>query len=303
MLMLTTFDLDEYVYDALRAGASGFLLKDVPPEQLVAGDPRRRRRRRAARAVGHPPADRGVLAGAAGRGARLPRWRPHRARARGAAPDRPGPVQRRDRRRARSSASPRSKTHVARMLVEARPARPRAGGRARLRVGRGQHRRNAPLDPPVSVVLKDDGRAARSSSRQRRIVPRGDDRTSSAHSVHPSITGPPGPSGKERTWVRSAGSWSLLRARCSGHRLRRGLRSSHSKFATTSAITKPHFVPTPMRSAHAECHPEHRVRKTPEVTLAGTGEGAAYPRLDPQRGAADRPDPGPGNFRAATRRW
>src|SRR5579862_7748631 len=37
VLMLTTFDLDEYVYDALQAGASGFLLKDVPPEQLVAG--------------------------------------------------------------------------------------------------------------------------------------------------------------------------------------------------------------------------------------------------------------------------
>ena len=36
-VMLTTFDMDEYVYDALRAGASGFLLKDVPPEQLVAG--------------------------------------------------------------------------------------------------------------------------------------------------------------------------------------------------------------------------------------------------------------------------
>ena len=34
--MLTTFDLDEYVYEALRAGASGFLLKDTPPEQLVA---------------------------------------------------------------------------------------------------------------------------------------------------------------------------------------------------------------------------------------------------------------------------
>jgi len=35
ILMLTTFDLDEYIYDALRAGASGFLLKDTPPEQLV----------------------------------------------------------------------------------------------------------------------------------------------------------------------------------------------------------------------------------------------------------------------------
>jgi DNA-binding NarL/FixJ family response regulator len=37
VLMLTTFDLDEYVYDALRAGASGFLLKDVPAEQLIDG--------------------------------------------------------------------------------------------------------------------------------------------------------------------------------------------------------------------------------------------------------------------------
>ena len=35
VLILTTFDLDEYVYEALRAGASGFLLKDTPPEQLV----------------------------------------------------------------------------------------------------------------------------------------------------------------------------------------------------------------------------------------------------------------------------
>jgi DNA-binding NarL/FixJ family response regulator len=37
VLILTTFDLDEYVYDALLAGASGFLLKDVPKHQLIAG--------------------------------------------------------------------------------------------------------------------------------------------------------------------------------------------------------------------------------------------------------------------------
>jgi DNA-binding NarL/FixJ family response regulator len=36
VLILTTFDLDEYIYEALRAGASGFLLKDTPPEELVA---------------------------------------------------------------------------------------------------------------------------------------------------------------------------------------------------------------------------------------------------------------------------
>ena len=35
VLILTTFELDEYVYEALRAGASGFLLKDVPPEHLL----------------------------------------------------------------------------------------------------------------------------------------------------------------------------------------------------------------------------------------------------------------------------
>jgi DNA-binding NarL/FixJ family response regulator len=34
--VLTTFDLDEYVYEALRIGASGFVLKDDPPEQLIA---------------------------------------------------------------------------------------------------------------------------------------------------------------------------------------------------------------------------------------------------------------------------
>jgi len=36
VVILTTFDLDEYVFDAIRAGASGFLLKDAPPDQLIA---------------------------------------------------------------------------------------------------------------------------------------------------------------------------------------------------------------------------------------------------------------------------
>lgn len=37
VLVLTTFDLDEYVYDALKAGASGFLLKNAPPEEILRG--------------------------------------------------------------------------------------------------------------------------------------------------------------------------------------------------------------------------------------------------------------------------
>ena len=37
VLVLTTYDLDEYVFAALEAGASGFLLKDCPPDELVAG--------------------------------------------------------------------------------------------------------------------------------------------------------------------------------------------------------------------------------------------------------------------------
>ena len=37
VLVLTVFDLDEYVYSALRAGASGFLLKDSPPDKLISG--------------------------------------------------------------------------------------------------------------------------------------------------------------------------------------------------------------------------------------------------------------------------
>ena len=37
VLVLTTYDLDEYVYDALQAGASGFLLKDTPPDELANG--------------------------------------------------------------------------------------------------------------------------------------------------------------------------------------------------------------------------------------------------------------------------
>ena len=58
VMMLTTFDLDDYVHAALRAGASGFLLKDAPREQLDRRHPHGRQRRRPARPVGHPGPDR-----------------------------------------------------------------------------------------------------------------------------------------------------------------------------------------------------------------------------------------------------
>ena len=63
--MLTTFDLDEYVYDALGAGASGFLLKDVAGREAVRRRARGGGRRRAARPGRDPPADRRVRAPAA----------------------------------------------------------------------------------------------------------------------------------------------------------------------------------------------------------------------------------------------
>jgi DNA-binding NarL/FixJ family response regulator len=60
VIVLTTFDLDDYVYRALRAGASGFLLKDTSPESAARRDPGRRGRRRPARSAGDPAADRRV---------------------------------------------------------------------------------------------------------------------------------------------------------------------------------------------------------------------------------------------------
>ena len=51
--MLTTFGLDDYVFEALRAGASGFMLKDAPPEELVDAIRVIAGGRRAARTGGH----------------------------------------------------------------------------------------------------------------------------------------------------------------------------------------------------------------------------------------------------------
>ena len=57
VIVLTTFDADEQVVEALAAGADGFLLKDTPPPQIIDGDPQGRRRRPDAVAVGDPDPD------------------------------------------------------------------------------------------------------------------------------------------------------------------------------------------------------------------------------------------------------
>ena len=134
VLMLTTFDLNEYVYEALRAGASGFLLKDVPPEQLAAGIrvvaqgeallapsiTKRLIQEFAAAAPATPKPPRGLDELTA---RELEVFKLDRARA----------LQRRDRRGADRQRDDRQDARRAR-ADEARAARPRAGGRARLRV-------------------------------------------------------------------------------------------------------------------------------------------------------------------------
>ncbi len=104
VLILTTFDLDEYVYEALRAGASGFLLKDRPPEELVAAV----RVVAAGDALLAPSVTRRLIEEFARRAPTAiadRARRAHRARARGARAHRPGPVERRD--RSRRCSSPR----------------------------------------------------------------------------------------------------------------------------------------------------------------------------------------------------
>ena len=101
VLVLTTFDLDEYVYQALRVGASGFLLKDTPPADLLAAI----RVVAAGDALLAPGITRRLIAEFARRpepSAVTPAElaSPHRPGARGAGPGRPRAVERRDRRAA-----------------------------------------------------------------------------------------------------------------------------------------------------------------------------------------------------------
>ena len=98
VLILTTYDLDEYVFEALRAGASGFLLKDSPPDTLISGIATVAR----GDALLAPSVTRRLIAEFARRPAdSSPRpARPHPAGDRGPHPGRPRPVQPGDRRTA-----------------------------------------------------------------------------------------------------------------------------------------------------------------------------------------------------------
>ena len=139
VLMLTTFDLDEYAFAALKAGASGFLLKDVPPEELLFGI----RSVHSGDAVVAPSTTRRLIdrfapmfpTDTAQRAARP--GRSHRPGARGPDPDRPGSEQHRDRGAAFRLRGHRQDSCRA-GPGQARPAGPSPGGRVRLRDGAGQ---------------------------------------------------------------------------------------------------------------------------------------------------------------------
>jgi len=145
VLMLTTFGLDNYVYDALRAGASGFMLKDAPPEEIAAAV----RIIASGEALLAPAITRAVIEEFAKQSPAPPSTPPRAvegadtARARSARPARARTLQLRDLRTARHQRSNRKdarRTHP----PEARPARPRPGRDLRLR-DRARRARLAPL--------------------------------------------------------------------------------------------------------------------------------------------------------------
>jgi CheY-like chemotaxis protein len=153
VLVLTTFDLDEYVYEALVAGASGFLLKDVPEDQLAAGDSCGRGRGRYLLAVGDAPAHRGDLSESSSAGSSEGARGPDPARARGAEVGGSWPLQRGDRGNARGQRTHREDSCRPHSR-QARPARPRPGRRPRLRVRARRTWEHPGLTPP-QVILAD----------------------------------------------------------------------------------------------------------------------------------------------------
>ncbi len=150
VVVLTTYDLDEYVYEALRAGASGFLLKHAPPEELLLGV-------RAAADGGallSPQVTRRLVAEFAARRPAARRPPPelgpaHPARAGGTRPGRLRPVQHRDRRSADRVAEHREDPpgpHPG----QAGAAGPGPGGRVRVRARPGRAGRRELKPPPAA---------------------------------------------------------------------------------------------------------------------------------------------------------
>ena len=139
VLVLTTFDLDEYVFEALRAGASGFMLKDAPADELAAAIRVVAAGESLLAPVDHPPGDRRLRGAGADAGPRTPyRTRagaPDAARARGPRTHGARPLQRRD---LHSPVRLRGDHQDARQqrAGEARPQGPGAGGDLRLRARR-----------------------------------------------------------------------------------------------------------------------------------------------------------------------
>ena len=137
VLVLTTFQADAYVLDALRAGASGFLLKDTPPTEILAAIRQvagggtivvaigRTNRDRPHRAIGRRRAS-SIGGGCAGPG--------EQTRTRGRGRDRPGPVERGDRGRAVPQRGDREGTRVP-TTDQARPEQPSSDRHARARRG------------------------------------------------------------------------------------------------------------------------------------------------------------------------
>lgn len=145
VLILTTFDLDEYAFSGLKAGASGFMLKDVPCGRTARRDPFGAQRRRGRRPVHHPAAARPLLVHAAEQHRRTQAQghrQAHRTRTRSDAAGRAGHVERRDRGAAgalRGDGEDARRPHP----HQAEPARPGAGRRARVRDGAGAGRMEA----------------------------------------------------------------------------------------------------------------------------------------------------------------
>ena len=136
VLILTTYDLDEYVFEALRSGASGFLLKDCPPDTLICGIATVAR----GDALLAPSVTRRLIAELPA-GPHFPARpaRPHPARNPSSNPDRPRPVQPGNRRAAlpgRSHHQDLRRQH----LDEARLPRPGPSCRRRLRSTRSRAR-------------------------------------------------------------------------------------------------------------------------------------------------------------------